>query len=213
MDQREQPGGTARNADLRRALRARRRALTEEVQREAAERVARRIEALGLVQPKTRLAATLPDADGELSPLPIVAQCLASGGQTCFPVVEDDQLLFRFASPDPHAADLEIGPFGLRQPKASCPAASLADLDAVLVPLVAFDNAGNRVGRGRGFYDRALAQVAIGAPGTPGRPWLVGLAHDLQQVPELTPTAHDVALDLIITPGGVWGPHRASVTA
>ena len=94
---------------------------------------------------------------------------------------------------------------------------ALADHDVVLVPLVAFDAEGRRVGNGKGFYDRALAGLAEGLSdpdpdaGARGRseaasrpvPVLIGVAHSFQQVDEVPCHPWDVALDAVVTESGL----------
>ncbi|WP_153912732.1 5-formyltetrahydrofolate cyclo-ligase [Shewanella sp. TC10] len=67
-------------------------------------------------------------------------------------------------------------------------------LDMIVTPLVAFDDKGNRMGMGGGFYDRTLAQV------TDNKPLAVGYAHDCQQVSFLPVEYWDIPLPVIITP-------------
>jgi len=68
-------------------------------------------------------------------------------------------------------------------------------LDAVLVPLVAFDNSGHRMGMGGGFYDKTFSNRR----NQPGPPWLIGVAHELQRVDTVYPEWWDVTLDKIVT--------------
>lgn len=81
--------------------------------------------------------------------------------------------------------------FGVREPEAGCPAVPLNQLDLVLVPGVAFDLAGRRLGRGKGFYDRLLAKV---------HGHKCGVVFEKQLVPELPEEPHDVRVDSILTP-------------
>ena len=83
------------------------------------------------------------------------------------------------------------GHFGALEPGAGCPAIPLNQLDLVLVPGVAFDLAGRRLGRGKGFYDRLLAEV---------RGHKCGVAFDEQIVDEVPEEPHDVRVDSILTP-------------
>jgi 5-formyltetrahydrofolate cyclo-ligase len=83
------------------------------------------------------------------------------------------------------------GPFGALEPGPGCPVIALNQLDLVLVPGVAFDLAGRRLGRGKGFYDRLLAEV---------RGHKCGVAFDEQIVAELPEEPHDVRVDSILTP-------------
>lgn len=87
-------------------------------------------------------------------------------------------------------AGLSPGRFGILEPPDSAPAA--AGFDLILVPGLAFDSSGRRLGRGAGFYDRFLRE-------TPGL--RVGIHHDLV---ERVPTeAHDIPMDFVVTPAGV----------
>jgi 5-formyltetrahydrofolate cyclo-ligase len=89
------------------------------------------------------------------------------------------------------AGEIAIGPFGIREPKPGCAEIALSRLELILVPGVAFDLRGNRLGRGRGFYDRLLAE-------TPGLK--CGVAFDEQIVGEVPTGAHDLQMDFILTP-------------
>lgn len=93
---------------------------------------------------------------------------------------------------------LATGPFGIPEPPASAPTAAWERLDLILVPGLAFDREGRRLGRGRGFYDRLLAQARN------ARRWGVGF--DLQVVDRVPHEPHDVQLDLIATPGHWLSP-------
>jgi len=87
--------------------------------------------------------------------------------------------------------DIASGKFGIREPKNYCPAVPLNRLDLVLVPGVAFDLHGRRLGRGKGFYDQLLASV---------RGTTCGVAFDEQIVAEIPVEPHDVQLNCILTP-------------
>jgi 5-formyltetrahydrofolate cyclo-ligase len=90
--------------------------------------------------------------------------------------------------------------WGIPEPRAALGAEVLpAQLDAVLVPLLACDQRGHRVGYGGGFYDRFLAQCR---PGTQ----FIGLSlleeEPLAEIADVLPT--DIALHACLTPDGVW---------
>ena len=93
-------------------------------------------------------------------------------------------------------AELVAGAFGVLEPAADCPVVSLNQLDLVLVPGLAFDLAGRRLGRGKGFYDRLLAEV---------RGHKCGVAFDAQIVSEVPEEPHDVRVNSILTPT-FWRP-------
>lgn len=87
--------------------------------------------------------------------------------------------------------DLVPGRFGVAEPVAHASTCSLKQLDVTLVPGLGFDRVGRRLGRGKGYYDRLLADAS-------GVFWGTGL--DCQLVPELPGEPHDVVLNSIITP-------------
>jgi 5-formyltetrahydrofolate cyclo-ligase len=94
---------------------------------------------------------------------------------------------------------LVAGALRTREPHPAAPAVALADLDLVFVPGVAFDAHGGRLGRGRGHYDATLAALPAGAA-------RVGLAFDLQIVPEVPQEPHDAPLDAVVTESRVLFP-------
>jgi 5-formyltetrahydrofolate cyclo-ligase len=97
--------------------------------------------------------------------------------------------------------EMRPGRFGVPEPPAGCPVILLNQLDLVLVPGVAFDLLGGRLGRGKGFYDRLLAQV---------RGHKCGVAFDLQIVSSVPVEPHDIRVDSILTPMR-WQPCRSPV--
>lgn len=76
----------------------------------------------------------------------------------------------------------------------------------VLLPLVAFDAAGYRLGYGGGYFDRTLAAQVP-------RPLAIGVGFELARVPSIRPQAHDVPLDAVVTEAGITIPRRFSVSA
>jgi 5-formyltetrahydrofolate cyclo-ligase len=88
-------------------------------------------------------------------------------------------------------SDIRPGRFGVLEPAAGCPVVPLNQLDLILVPGVGFDLAGRRLGRGKGFYDRLLAEV---------RGHKCGVAFDAQIVAQLPEEPHDIRVDSILTP-------------
>lgn len=124
----------------------------------------------------------------------------ALGRPLLFPRVEapDRPLSFRVAS----RAELVPGFARIPEPP---PAAQAVEPAVILVPLLAVDRAGNRLGQGGGFYDRTLAALA-------GRVPLIGVAWDCQLVDALRPEPWDVPLDAVATPQAwiVCGPRAIS---
>jgi 5-formyltetrahydrofolate cyclo-ligase len=87
--------------------------------------------------------------------------------------------------------ELAPGAFGVLEPTGSL-VVPLPSVDLVVVPGVAFDYAGHRLGYGKGFYDRVLHDCA-------GRATKIGLCFDFQLLPALPAEKHDVCMDLVIT--------------
>lgn len=89
------------------------------------------------------------------------------------------------------ATDVVSGKYGIREPNNSCPVVPLNRLDLTLVPGVAFDLHGRRLGRGKGYYDHLLADV---------RGKTCGVAFDEQIVADIPVEPHDIPLNCILTP-------------
>jgi len=127
----------------------------------------------------------------EISPLAAIEEARAVGRIVAFPAFDDPGKPFKFRAGDP----LEPGPFGIMQPKRSAP---VVEPDLILVPLIAIDHRGTRLGRGKGHYDRALGRMKK------SRARLIGLGWALQNLPETIPTDEwDVPLDGFASPEGL----------
>ncbi len=90
--------------------------------------------------------------------------------------------------------DLSPGQFGIHEPGSHCPFVPLDTLDLILVPGVAFTRSGIRLGRGKGFYDRLLAQT---------KAQRCAVAFDWQIIGSIPSESHDVRMNYIATPSGV----------
>lgn len=132
--------------------------------------------------------AALPE---EIDPAETVAELARAGARVAYPRVDAPGVLGLH-----EAADDELAPgrFGVREPLESAPRIELGDVDVALVPGVAFDLEGFRLGHGGGYYDRLLPLLRNGA-------LRIGLAFDEQVLAEPLPAEeHDVRLDLVVTP-------------
>jgi 5-formyltetrahydrofolate cyclo-ligase len=92
---------------------------------------------------------------------------------------------------------LARGPFGVQEPPPANPTIGFEQLDLVLVPGLAFDRMGRRLGRGKGFLDRLLNRARR------ARRW--GVAFDLQLIDAVPAAPHDANLDVVVTPT-LWLP-------
>lgn len=124
----------------------------------------------------------------------IDALARARGLRIAYPrIVEGDRMLaFHEVAID----ELVPAKFGLREPLASSPAVALADISALVVPGLAFDRAGGRVGWGRGYYDVTLAAI----PGA----LRIGLAFECQLVDHVPRDPHDASLHYVVTEAAVY---------
>jgi 5-formyltetrahydrofolate cyclo-ligase len=122
--------------------------------------------------------------------MPLLEEAWSSNQRVALPRYDPDTSLYS-ACAIRHRGDLSLGSFGVLEPTAGCPVVPLNQLDFILVPGVAFDLAGRRLGRGKGFYDRLLAEV---------RGHKCGVAFDAQIVAHLPEEPHDIRVDSILTP-------------
>ena len=134
----------------------------------------------------------------EISPLPATEEARAVGAIVAYPCFSNPAKPFRFLAGDP----LEPGPFGMLQPARRHPP---VQPDLVLVPLIAVDGEGTRLGRGKGHYDRALVRLKKNGAR------LIGVGWTSQRLSETIPgDAWDVPLDAFASPEGieVFNPQR-----
>ena len=128
---------------------------------------------------------------GELDLWPLLAEALAAGKTAALPRYDAPTQSYRACRIENTAEDLEMGHFGIREPNLRCAVDSLDRFNFILVPGVAFDVHGRRLGRGKGFYDRLLATV---------RGTTCGVAFDEQLVSEIPVEQHDIRLNCLLTP-------------
>lgn len=171
---------------LRREFRARRRR-EQATQPDGAHALARRVLQEVSVSPGSVVAGYWPD-DGEIDPRPLMAALAERGMGLALPAVVE-----RAAAPVYRAwqpgEPLRPDRVGILAPEATAPTVVP---DLVLCPLVAFDAAGRRLGRGGGYIDRALAALGTGVR-------VVGLAWEQQRASRVPTAAHDRTLDMVVT--------------
>ncbi|MFS2225505.1 5-formyltetrahydrofolate cyclo-ligase [Pantoea sp. B65] len=184
--------------DIRTHVRHLRLALSDEQQQQAAEQAAERALNFAPIRQANHIALFL-SVDGELNTRPLIAKLWQQKKQVYLPVLHPfargQLLFFRYDATTP------LQPNRLRIPEPALNILNLlplSELEVVLMPLVAFDHNGHRLGMGGGFYDRTLQnwQHEKFLP--------VGLAHDCQQVDSLPVAEWDVPLAAMITPSNLW---------
>jgi len=173
---------------LRRQAMARRDALPPDARQAAAEAIAARQFPLAIT-PGMIVSGFMP-LKSEINPLPLMRKLAGQGARLALPVVagRGRPLIMRewvFGEP------LIAGVWGIREPK---PEAAEVDPNILLVPLLAFDRAGHRIGYGAGYYDLTLAQLRA-------RKLVIaaGLAFAIQEIAAIPATPRDARLDLVLT--------------
>ena len=171
--------------ELRRTIRERKRAMTEE-------EIVSRSEKLGVLfsQSEAYKAAKtiygyLP-SNQEVRPIPMLEQALKDGKRVAVPKVYGDEMKFLYLD---DLTQVEKGYAGIPEPIADGPVAD-DDTALVLMPGLAFDPAGHRIGYGGGFYDKFLAAE-------PNHPTLA-LCYEFQMLPELHTEEHDIPVDTVL---------------
>jgi 5-formyltetrahydrofolate cyclo-ligase len=132
--------------------------------------------------------APLPN---EVDIWPLVSEALAADKIVALPGFDAEENSYVARQIEDLETDFERGQFGIREPRPDCREVLLNRLDLTLVPGVGFDFMGARLGRGRGFYDRLLAQISETK---------CGVGFDEQIVEAIPTEPHDVHLNCILTP-------------
>ena len=171
---------------LRQDLRLTRKNLSKPQQLAAANSVATNINSIPQFQNANSIGAYIVN-DGEIDPAQLITQAWQKNKSIYLPKIKtnNDMIFVRYEQ----NGQLEKNQYGIPEPSSDDIA---EDLDLILVPLVGFDHCGNRLGMGGGYYDRYLASRQQNT-------YLIGLAHQCQQVSQLDVKSWDIPLDLIVT--------------
>lgn len=183
---------TAAKAEVRSAARRARAEIPRQQQQTAAEDIA----AHGIAfvgPPRGAIVSGFLPIGAEIDPLPLMLRIAREGYGLALPVIDGKSrpLVFRRWRPGDPLAE---GAWGIREPLPTAPA---TDPDIMLVPLLAFDAAGYRIGYGGGFYDRTLAAARVRK-----QVLAIGLAYDSQEVPAVPRHDFDQRLDWVLTSSG-----------
>ena len=128
---------------------------------------------------------------GEANPFPLTQE-LAK--RWLLPVVSSEKMQFVSFT---QGNDLIKNSYGILEPVDKTKVIATSTIDIILLPLVSFDSEGNRIGRGAGHYDRALAFMQQHA--TEKRPYLIGISYEFQRTEKIKGESWDIPLDEIIT--------------
>jgi 5-formyltetrahydrofolate cyclo-ligase len=182
------------DSDSKRLLRDHLKAVVETLSAATRESSAAKACALLVQQPAWTNAGSIlfyAPLPSEINIWPLVSKALAGGKIVLLPRFNVRERDYEACQINNLKRDLTPGKFGIWEPAPGCAWFPLNRLDLTLVPGIAFNAIGGRLGRGRGFYDRLLVQVS-GIK--------CGVAFDEQVVPEIPTEPHDIRLNCILTP-------------
>ena len=201
---------------MRQSIRTKRQQLSVTEQNQASSHLLSRLCQHGIIQSAQRIAIYLA-VDGELNTLDFIHWCWKNNKEVYLPVIHPfspGHLLFLKYDT---STVMTLNHYGIEEPKLDVRnIAPVNEIDVILTPLVAFDAKGNRLGMGGGFYDRTLArwfektqQAKLGIKlehrldnkkAEKIKPYPIGIAHDCQQVDNITTEHWDIPLPEIISP-------------
>jgi len=177
--------------ELRERVLTAREALDEDWRAHASQAIAAGIASLDGFAKAQVLLLTLPFRS-EWNAMLVVERAIAAGKIVAAPRVAPAERMLRAYRIADAARDIEPGYRGIPEPRDGCHAIALDRIDWVLVPGVAFDTAGRRLGYGGGYYDRLLPFVSPRAARVAG-------AFDMQIVDAVPTAAHDLGVDVVVT--------------
>ncbi len=174
-------------AHLRRDIAAKRRAIDPQWAKTASERIAENLLSMAVFQSAGTVALYMA-IGGEVNLDALFQKCWDLGKRTCIPVFNAEAKIYEMAEVTAETK-YSTGHFGIREPISSTPYPT-NQIDLMIVPGVAFDRKGNRLGRGGGYYDRLLEGFS-GAS--------VAVAFDFQILPKIPADPHDKPVDFLVT--------------
>jgi 5-formyltetrahydrofolate cyclo-ligase len=178
-----------RKAELRRRMRGMRKSLSPEAAVDSAARAAVLLEGLPFFARARRVALYAP-VRGEIATAPLDASLRLRGAVVYYPRVDPEAARLTFHRVD-DPASLRAGRFEIPEPGSQAPLAAAREIDVVLVPGLAFDARGARVGHGMGYYDRTLPLLHGSIA--------VGFCYDFQLVSEVPNMQHDQPVAWVVT--------------
>lgn len=184
---------------IRREMKQKRDALTEEEREIESRKIMNQLQSQSWYKKECDILCTYVSYKSEVKTNSLIEQAWTDKKQVCVPRVELDKMQFYYITA---WEDLKIGSMGIKEPKQSC--TCFQDLAAdkkviMILPGLAFDVFGNRIGYGKGFYDRYLSKMSSFLPKE--RVKLVAFAYSFQVIQERLPTeSTDQTYDYLITP-------------
>ncbi len=192
---------TSNKSTIRKTIRDRRRSLSDERQVRAAKGLLEQLLTITAFQKAQSIAMYLVN-DGEIDPVEVMQWCWGNDRSPYVPVIIAEKgttLLFAELKEDTEFVENR---FGIKEPVIAPEKLIAASvLDLVLMPLVAFDSLGNRVGMGGGYYDTTFEFISSTAA---SRPDLIGIAHEIQKVEQIDAESWDIPLSRVVTDSATY---------
>lgn len=178
--------------ELRKRMRSVRAALPASAIAERSRLIADRVSALEAWS-RAKTVALFSSMADEVQCEALVLRAKEQGKRVVLPVVVDEEpgLIFRVSVDGERAYPLAMSAFGIDEPTESAPTVAFDEVDLVIVPALALDDRGHRIGYGRGYYDRTLVRCA--------RARRVAVAFDFQLIAEVPTRAGDEPVHEVVT--------------
>lgn len=180
--------------EIRSKIHDMRRQLTSKSIEDASVRVYEQLVGLNVLK-DAKCVMTYSNFDNEIKTGTITGWLLFHGKEVCLPVIHNREMY----AADIKSAPLELSVFGTAQPNfSSAKIIAPSEIDAVLVPGIAFDKDMERIGFGKGYYDEFLKKANNAVK--------IALAYDFQIIDSIEPKPYDLKMDMIVTPDGILSP-------
>jgi 5-formyltetrahydrofolate cyclo-ligase len=173
--------------DIRKQIEAKRRALDPQWLDGASARIVENFQTLEIFG-SAGIVALYKAIGGEVDLDPLFSACWNANKRTCIPTFNAESKIYEMAEVTVET-HYSTGHYGIREPLTPA-LLPMSKIDLIAVPGVAFDRAGNRLGRGGGYYDRLLDGFSGVA---------AAVAFDFQILPEVPAEAHDKPVDILVT--------------
>lgn len=197
----ERSSASSNKAAIRGAALARRDGLPPELRRDYGRRIIDRVLALESFR-RARSVLAYSSFGSEPETAPLLAAALDSGKRLLLPRVNRAESCLEIREVGDLDTGLRAGVWNILEPDPDlCAVCAPEQIDFILVPGAAFDRRGERIGYGRGYYDKLLASCVSAAPKVAG-------AFEVQVIDKIPMEPHDIAVDLLITEIGMWRAGR-----
>ena len=183
---------------IRAVIRDRRINLSQEIQSSCADILSEQLEdfvcnELKLSLGSIKVASYMP-ARGEISSLPFCRKVLSDGGTVLMPRVEGSDMVF--CRVDDLDKGFSKGSFGISEPEESAPVEDVSDADVIIIPAIAYNDEGIRLGQGGGYYDRLW--VSLGGDSADRKSVIIGVCYDFQMMSSIPVNENDLVVDVLM---------------